>query len=88
MCLAIPGKIIKIEGITATIEYNKELQREANCSLIKCSVGDYVIVQAGFVLEIVNEQRAKDMERIVMGDERLGMGDKKIKSIENKKKIS
>jgi len=61
MCITIPGKIIKIEGLIATIEYNKELQREANCSLVKCNVGDYVIVQAGFVLEIVDEKKAKDM---------------------------
>jgi len=65
MCLAIPGKIIKIEDSTATIEYNKELQREANCSLIKCNVGDYVIVQAGFVVEVVNEKLAKDMHKII-----------------------
>lgn len=77
MCLAIPGKVIKIEGSTATIEYNKELQREANCSLIVCKIGDYVIVQAGFVIEIVNERRAKDMHKIVTGDLRLEMGDKK-----------
>lgn len=79
MCLAIPGKVIKIEGSTATIEYNKELQREANCSLIECKIGDYVIVQAGFVIEIVNERRAKDMHKIVMGDVSLELGDKKNK---------
>jgi len=79
MCLAIPGKVIKIEGSIATIEYNKELQREANCSLIKCSIGDYVIVQAGFVIEIVNERRAKEMHKLVTGDERLELRHKKNK---------
>mgnify|MGYP001559032382 CR=1 FL=1 len=77
MCLAIPGKVIKIESSTVTIEYNKELQREANCSLIECKIGDYVIVQAGFVIEIVNERRAKDMHKLVTGDLRPVTRDKK-----------
>ena len=57
MCLAIPGKIVKIKGDKAVIDYNGE-KREANCSLIKVKEGDYVIVQAKFVMQIIPEKEA------------------------------
>ncbi len=58
MCLAIPGKIVKIEGSTATIEYGLET-RKANTSLIKnIKIGDYVIASAGFVMEQVEKEQA------------------------------
>ncbi len=61
MCLAVPGKIKSIKHDLAVIDYNQGILREANCSLIECKVGDYVIIQAGFIVEIVDETRAKGM---------------------------
>ena len=61
MCLTVPGKITKIEKEKVIVEYGPEISREANCSLIECKIGDYVIVQAGFVIEIVDEKKAKEM---------------------------
>ncbi|MBW3002380.1 HypC/HybG/HupF family hydrogenase formation chaperone [Candidatus Woesearchaeota archaeon] len=58
MCLAIPGKIIEIKGSTAVIDYGFE-KREANASLIDdLKVGDFVIVNAGFVMDKVPEEQA------------------------------
>ncbi len=65
MCLAIPGKVVEIKGEVARVDYNGEVQRDANCSLVECKVGDYVIVQAGFVVEIVDKRRAKEMYKIL-----------------------
>jgi hydrogenase expression/formation protein HypC len=61
VCLAVPGKIISIKDDLAVIDYNQGVMKEANCSLIECKVGDYVIIQAGFIVEIVDENRAKSM---------------------------
>lgn len=58
MCLAIPGKVIGINGSAVVISYGDE-QREADASLIDdLKVGDYVIVRAGFVLDKVDEEQA------------------------------
>lgn len=62
MCLAIPGKVIKIEktntGETATIDYNG-LKKKANISLINPQIGDYVLVHAGFAIEIIDKEKAE-----------------------------
>ena len=57
MCLAIPVKIIKIEGSVATVAYRNETMT-ARMVTGKFSVGDYVIVQAGMVIEKVPKKQA------------------------------
>ncbi|MBW2987728.1 HypC/HybG/HupF family hydrogenase formation chaperone [Candidatus Woesearchaeota archaeon] len=57
MCLAIPGKIIKIEGETATIEYPGET-REAMLIEDNFNVGDYVFVSEKIVIEKIPEEEA------------------------------
>ncbi|MBR9676697.1 HypC/HybG/HupF family hydrogenase formation chaperone [Candidatus Woesearchaeota archaeon] len=58
MCLAIPGKIIKIEGENATIDYEVE-QRTASTQLMpEIKIGDYVICQAGFIMKKIDETTA------------------------------
>ncbi|MFZ2193688.1 MAG: HypC/HybG/HupF family hydrogenase formation chaperone [Candidatus Moraniibacteriota bacterium] len=50
MCLAIPGKIIKINNHLATVEF-QGVQKEINISIVDVKVGDYVMVHAGFAIE-------------------------------------
>lgn len=59
MCLAIPGKIIEIRDKEALIDYGSE-KRKANCSLIKCKVGDYVIVSNQMVIDKVDKKEAEE----------------------------
>ncbi len=61
MCLAIPGKIIKIEGDIATIDYGSE-KREAKIISqaddgSSFNIGDFVLVQAKIVSEKVPEEQ-------------------------------
>ncbi|MBU1201592.1 MAG: HypC/HybG/HupF family hydrogenase formation chaperone [Nanoarchaeota archaeon] len=59
MCLSIPGKVVKIKGDKATIDYQGE-KREASITLKKeVKVGDYVIVSARFVMEIIPKDEAR-----------------------------
>ena len=59
MCLAIPMKIVKIEGVNAIVEAGG-LKRSANISLIKSpKVGEYILMHAGFAIEKLNEKEAK-----------------------------
>ena len=64
MCLAIPGKIDNIEGENATIDYDG-IKKRANISLIDCKVGDYVLVHAGFAIEIIDEKKAREMYNLL-----------------------
>jgi hydrogenase expression/formation protein HypC len=59
MCLAVPGKIVSISGQNALIDFGG-VQREANVSLIEPKMGDYVVVHAGFAIQVVDEEEAKE----------------------------
>ena len=60
MCLAIPFRIIEIEGNNAVGEAGG-MQRSIRVDLIKePQVGDYVIVHAGFAIERLPERQALD----------------------------
>jgi len=56
MCLTIPGKIIKIEGDIATLDYGSET-REAKIVEGDYKVGDCVLVQARIIVEKVDEKQ-------------------------------
>lgn len=59
MCLAVPGRIMSIHGQNATIDFGG-VQREANVSLVEPKVGDYVVVHAGFAIQVVDEEEARE----------------------------
>jgi hydrogenase expression/formation protein HypC len=59
MCLAVPGKIVNINGQNALIDFGG-VQRETNISLVEPKVGDYVVVHAGFAIQVVDEEDAKE----------------------------
>ncbi|HAX94432.1 MAG TPA: HypC/HybG/HupF family hydrogenase formation chaperone [Bacteroidales bacterium] len=61
MCLAIPSKIIKLEGSNATVDV---YGAQRNISLLvldqSVDIGDYVIVHAGFAIQKLREDVAKE----------------------------
>ena len=61
MCLAIPGKVVKLNGDKAMVDYGGGTIREANASMVNVKIGDYVIVHAGFIIEKMNEEEANGM---------------------------
>ncbi len=65
MCLAIPSKIVKIENNVATIDVDG-VRREASLLLIENPmIGDYVIVHAGFAINKLNEEDAKESLKLL-----------------------
>ncbi len=60
MCLAVPGKVCAVDGSTATVDYGQGTTREADVSLVDAEVGDYVIVHAGFAIQILDEREAEE----------------------------
>ncbi|DAC72447.1 MAG TPA: HypC/HybG/HupF family hydrogenase formation chaperone [Thermoplasmata archaeon] len=62
MCLAIPGKIVEIDKKkqSATVDYGSGTRRKANVSLVKVKRGDYVLVHAGFAIQVLDEKEAQE----------------------------
>lgn len=58
MCLTIPGKIIKIEGNIATLDYGSE-KRQVKIVEGNYKVGDFVLVQARIIVEKVPKKQMK-----------------------------
>ena len=64
MCISIPSKIIEIRDLTATVECYG-IRREASLLLHDdVVVGDYVLVQTGFVVEKVDEETREETLRL------------------------
>ncbi len=58
MCLAVPMKLIKIEGEKGLVEVGG-VQREVGLQLMEnVKAGDYLIVHAGFAIQKLNEKDA------------------------------
>lgn len=58
MCLAVPAKVLKIDGSTAelSVEGNTVV---ADISMVpQVQIGDYVIVHAGYAIQIYDEHEA------------------------------
>ena len=58
MCLAVPGRVVSINGDNAVIDFGG-VTRNANISLVAAGVDDYVIVHAGYAIQILDEEEAK-----------------------------
>lgn len=62
MCLAIPGKVKKIfDDNTAEIEIGGIIKRASLELIPQVSVGDYVLLHAGFAIEVIDQEKALEI---------------------------
>ena len=66
MCLGIPLKIIEINGKEAIGEMNGVKNKMRIDLLPKVKLNDYVMVHAGFGIEIINDTLAKETIETLM----------------------
>lgn len=59
--LAQPGKVISIQGDTATVDLGGGTLVKAQISLADVKNGDYVLVHAGYVLRVIDIREAERM---------------------------
>jgi hydrogenase assembly chaperone HypC/HupF len=61
MCLAIPGKVIRVDARKgmATVDYEVEKREAGTLLLPNVKVGDYVLVQAKMIVQKVPAQEAR-----------------------------
>lgn len=61
MCLAIPSRIVQIDDLRAVVDVYGA-RREINLMLMpeEVGIGDYVLVHAGFALQKVEQEAARE----------------------------
>ena len=65
MCLAIPGKILKINGQLGTVDFSG-VEKEINISLVSdVKKGEYVMVHAGFAIEKMEREQVKYIKDVI-----------------------
>lgn len=65
MCLAFPAKIISIKDSLATVE-RAGVKRDASLMLLPdAKVGDYVLIHAGFAMQVVDEEETKLRDEVL-----------------------
>ena len=64
MCLAVPGKIIEITptpgSLMGKVDFGGVTREVCLEAIPEAQLGNYVIVHAGFALNILSEQEAQD----------------------------
>ena len=60
MCLALPMRIIAVDGTLATIATAGLEQRTSLMLVPEATVGDYVLVHAGFAISVLEEAEANE----------------------------
>lgn len=65
MCLAFPAKIISIKDSLATVE-RSGVKRDASLMLLPdAKVGDFVLIHAGFAMQIVDEKESNLRDEVL-----------------------
>ena len=60
MCLAIPAKVIEVEGDVAKVDFGEGVLREVNVMLVDAKVGEYVLVHAGYAIQVIDRKAAEE----------------------------
>ncbi|NLJ32130.1 MAG: HypC/HybG/HupF family hydrogenase formation chaperone [Clostridiales bacterium] len=55
MCVAMPGKVIRLDSGVAEVDFSGNRVR-AQAGLVAVKPGDYVLVHAGCILQVISKQ--------------------------------
>lgn len=64
MCLAIPARVVKIHGDVAKVDFGEGVLREVNVALVEAKVDEYVLVHAGYAIQVINRKEAEETLRL------------------------
>ena len=60
MCVAIPGKLIAIDGNNGIASFGGT-EMKVNLTMVDAEVGQYVLVHAGCAIEVMAEDKAEEL---------------------------
>ena len=49
---------MSVDGAKAKVDFGQGVLREVNLSLVEAKVGDYVLVHAGYAIQVLEEKEA------------------------------
>lgn len=58
MCLAIPARVVSIQGDKAQVDFGQGVVKDVNVTLVETKVGGYVLVHAGYAIQTVDKKEA------------------------------
>lgn len=64
MCLAIPAKVVNVKEDKAKVDFGEGVLREVNVTLVNAKIGDYVLVHAGYAIQVLDEKEALETIRL------------------------
>ncbi len=64
MCLAIPAEVLEIEGKNAKVDFGEGVLRDVNVRLVDAKVGEYVLVHAGYAIQVIDREAAEETLRM------------------------
>jgi hydrogenase expression/formation protein HypC len=65
MCLAIPARIVELEGDRAVVDAMGNRWKAKTTLLPEAKLGDLVLIHAGFAISLVNEEEAKKTWQLI-----------------------
>ena len=60
MCLAIPAKVVEVKRDIAKVDFGGGVLREVNVMLVNALVGQYVLVHAGYAIQVIDRKAAQE----------------------------
>lgn len=64
MCLAIPAKIVEVQGDVAKVDFGQGIVRNVNVLLVEAHVGEYILVHAGYAIQVIDKEAAEETLRL------------------------
>lgn len=58
MCLSVPGRVEKIEGLNAIVDFGGSKRNVSTMLFPDIACGDYVLVHAGFIIQKLDPEEA------------------------------
>ena len=65
MCLAIPARIVELEGDRAIVDAMGNHFKAKTTLLPQAKLGDLVLIHAGFAISLVDEEEAKKTWQLI-----------------------
>lgn len=76
MCLAVPARIMSIQGEMAVVEVGGVTRTISLALTPEAQVGQYVILHAGFALNVLDEAEAQETLRLFARMEELAAAER------------
>jgi hydrogenase expression/formation protein HypC len=65
MCLAVPARIVELEGDRAVVDALGNRWKAKTTLLPEAKLGDLVLIHAGFAISLVDEEEAKQTWQLI-----------------------